>query len=148
MKKDYLLLLSCSSRKIQEIALLPAIERYDGGSFRIIKKMQREEMFPANIDIKIISAKYGLIDAKKPIPDYEHRMNNSRILELKDQIQSELNQILSKKYFQIYIDLGHTYLTSLSEVKFSEETNILISKGRIGERLSNLKKWLLSLHQV
>lgn len=63
-----LLLLACSNRKIRSKGLMPAIERYDGVNYRVIHKLQREGRFPKNVDVKILSAKFGLIDAQTPIP--------------------------------------------------------------------------------
>ena len=56
--KQYLLILACSQRKLDNKELLPAIERYDGGSYRVIRKAQREKCNLDNIEILILSAKY------------------------------------------------------------------------------------------
>jgi hypothetical protein len=63
-ERRYLLILGCSQRKRPDSGLLPAIERYDGVNFRILQKAKREEYLPENLDILILSAKYGLIEAK------------------------------------------------------------------------------------
>ena len=58
--KHYLLILSCSQRKRKDPGFLPAIERYDGVNFRVIKKLGRQSRLLKNLDILIISAKYGI----------------------------------------------------------------------------------------
>ncbi len=45
-----LLVLACSARKRFEACALPAIERYDGVNFRILKKLQREQNFPNDLN--------------------------------------------------------------------------------------------------
>jgi len=48
-----LLILACSARKRLEARALPAIERYDGVNFRILKKLQREQNFPSDLNVPI-----------------------------------------------------------------------------------------------
>jgi cytoplasmic iron level regulating protein YaaA (DUF328/UPF0246 family) len=62
-----LLILACSARKRLDRSALPAIERYDGVNFRILKKLQREHAFPHDLDVLILSAKYGLLSPETPI---------------------------------------------------------------------------------
>ena len=59
--RKYLLIISCSDRKIQTLGCLPAFELYDGSFYRILRKAIREGYFPNNLDILIISPKYGLL---------------------------------------------------------------------------------------
>ena len=74
----YLLIVACSQRKRSDPYLLPAIERYDGGNFRVLRKAMREGYWPQNMDVLILSAKYGLINASTFIADYDQRMNRER----------------------------------------------------------------------
>ena len=149
MKTNYLLLLACSNLKNQSATLLTALERYNGGPYKIIRKMQREKTLPSNIEIKIISAEFGLIDLQTLIPLYDRKMDALRANELKLQIQTGLNQVfLRKKYIEAYVDLGQQYLLTLEEFRKPPETKFLIARGRIGERLANLKKWLESHREI
>jgi hypothetical protein len=52
-----LLLIACSNRKVRTRGLLPAIERYDGVTYRVIRKAMREGYFPPNVDVKILAAR-------------------------------------------------------------------------------------------
>ena len=47
----YLLIVTCSQRKRSDPELLPALERYDGIFFRIIRKARREGNWPDNLDV-------------------------------------------------------------------------------------------------
>ncbi len=51
-----LLVLSCSQRKRPDSSLLPAIERYDGGNHRLLRKAKREGHWPESLDVLILSA--------------------------------------------------------------------------------------------
>lgn len=138
-----LLLVACSRRKRRARKLLPAIERYDGGTYRVIRKAQRDGSIRRNLDIKIISAKFGLIDATTPIPFYEQRMTTRRAHELKPHIQRELKISMRRKnYSEVYVDVGHDYLVTIDGWTIHPGTALLASTGRIGERLRDLKRWL------
>ena len=138
-----LLLIACSNRKSHKPGLLPAIERYDGVSYRVIRKAQREGRFPPNLDINILSAKFGLIDASTPIPYYDQRMDSQRSRELKVRVQEELKRrLVQTQYSEIYIDLGKDYLHAIEGLVALPESKLIFAEGRIGKRLGKLKQWL------
>jgi hypothetical protein len=58
----YLLIVTCSQRKRSDLELLPALERYDGIFFRILRKALREGHWSGTLEVLIISAKYGLLE--------------------------------------------------------------------------------------
>jgi len=67
-----LLILSCSRKKKTTYQSLPALERYDGPSFRVVRKFINECPAEArSLDIRILSAKFGLIRADQPIAWYD-----------------------------------------------------------------------------
>ena len=74
----YLLIVACSQRKRSDPGLLPAIERYDGVNFRVLRKARREGYWPENLDVLILSAKYGLLKPDTLIEDYDSRMTQER----------------------------------------------------------------------
>lgn len=107
--------------------------------------MQRDNLFPQDVEVKIISAKFGLIDATTLIPLYDLRMNAQRADHLRSDVQKRLKEILATEpYFEIYVDLGADYLTTLEGFAVQTEARMLIANGRIGERLHKLKEWLSS----
>lgn len=89
-----MLLIACSNRKKRDKGLMPAIERYDGVNHLVIKKLMREGKFPDNVDIKILSAKFGLIDAAMPIQFYNRRMDTQRAIQLNPQVVEKLEASL------------------------------------------------------
>lgn len=141
---QHLLILACSQRKLSNKELLTAIERYDGGSFRVIKKAKREQKDLNNIKILILSAKYGLIEASTPIVDYEQRINLNRAKELNPQVLQTLKKYANKDDFvEIYLDLGLDYnYATQGATELFPRSHFIFAKGKIGERLKQLKLWL------
>lgn len=141
----YLLLLACSQRKRPDPGLLPAIERYDGVNFRVLQKAKREGYLPENLDILILSAKYGLIEASSLIECYDLKMTKQRAIELQAQVSQALDNYLSKSsYDEIFANLGKMYLTAIaSSDKISQlNENVIYATGGIGQKMAQMKKWL------
>ncbi|WP_421077643.1 peroxide stress protein YaaA [Methanothermococcus sp. Ax23] len=147
MGKKYLLILSCSKTK-KNIDRAPAIELYDGMYYRVLRKNFNLKD-NKNLDILILSAKYGLIDSNEIIDYYDQLMTSKRAEELKDSVKSKLKEVLkNNNYDEIFITMGATY-----EKAFDSECRELLQKynthwieGMIGERLQQLKKWLISIN--
>jgi len=137
----YLLILACSDEKKKDPELLPAIERYDGYFFKIIKKMMRRGEFPSSVDILILSAEYGLIEPSTPIRYYDRRMNKKRALELRPKVMEKLKEIV-KNYDEIFVCLGKDYLECIKGIE--NFANVKYADGKIGEKGKLLKEWLKS----
>lgn len=146
----YLLVISCSKRKNKSENLLPAIERYTGAWYGVINKLKRENRYPPNLDIVIISAKYGFLEPNDPIENYDLRMTEKRAKELNHEIISKFKTLLeSTHYNTIYINLGKDYLPAIDGLKdiISQNSKIRYAKGRVGERKSQMKKFILSVEK-
>jgi len=74
----FLLIISCSGRKDKTEGRISAIDRYDGVYYKVIKKLRREDKLPENLDIVIISAKYGFLKPDDLIENYDMRMDEER----------------------------------------------------------------------
>lgn len=141
-----LLVQSCSATKNQVTEPTRALDVYDGYFFRIIKKAKREEAFESDIDICILSAEYGLIDAEDEITTYDRRMTTSRAEELRDQVTDAIHKRIEKnRYDEIVLNLGKEYLQAVDDL--SERSDIDISTvqgGGIGEKGKQLKRFVRS----
>ena len=74
-----LVILSCSQRKVQSASLMPAIERYDGPAYLVVRKWMRT--IPdarRDHEFLILSAEFGLISDSLRIPYYDRRMTVGR----------------------------------------------------------------------
>lgn len=67
-----LLIVSCSADKCPDPGDMEAFDRYTGDMFKTIKKQGIPE---ENVDLAIMSAKYGLIRRDTKIPHYDVKMN-------------------------------------------------------------------------
>lgn len=139
-----LLIVSCSQRKRTEPRLLPAIERYDGPTFRVLRRfLQAQPSKP--LDIFIVSAKFGLIPSDQPIPNYDQPMTPFRVEALHPQIIAEFKHILSSQSYQeLCLCMGKDYLQALDEYDtvVTSEVGITIVAGSPGKRLAELHRWL------
>lgn len=143
MATDKLLLIACSQRKRTDAGLLHAIDRYDGPSFRVLRRYLRSSNLP--IDIWILSAEYGLISSDHLLPYYDQRMTVGRARVLHSRIISDLEIILSNKpYKNFLICLGRDYLESIKGYENLVPDNISVKEaaGGLGRKLSILHDWL------
>lgn len=144
-----LLILSCSQKKVKTPALLPAIERYDGPYYKVLRKIMHSSNYNNSLDIAIISAKYGLLNPDEKIKDYDLKMNTDIAAALRNKVAPALRkQILKKKYETIFINLGEDYLLAIDgfNKNLRSKPAIVHANGKIGERLSRMKTWLEERH--
>lgn len=141
-----LLVQSCSATKNQVTEPTRALDVYDGYFFRIIKKAKREEAFESNIDICILSAEYGLIDAEDEITTYDRRMTTSRAEELRDQVTRDIyKRIEEERYDKIVLNLGKEYLQAVGGLSERSDADIsTVQGGGIGEKGKQLKRFVRS----
>jgi len=146
--KKYLMIISCSDSKDPRPGKLPAIERYTGAWYQVIKKLKRKRRLPDNLDILIISARYGLINSDTEIENYDQTMDFSRARALRGSIISKMKKIFSEsRYESILINLGSTYMEAISGLERITplEIKVKILKGTIGIRKRDLRNWILSI---
>lgn len=146
----YLLILGCSKCKRPDPGLLPAIERYNGVNFRVLRKAKREGYWSNNLDVLILSAKYGLLEWDKPIENYDLRMTRERALELQSTVSAQLNACLSRvNYREVFINLGQTYLVALAQARkmLGLKGKTHYATGGIGEKMAQMKSWLYHVAQ-
>lgn len=128
--------------------LMPAIVRYDGVNFRVLRKARREGYYPDNLDLLIISAKYGLIEEDTLIKNYDLIMTRKRAIDLRDKVTDSLiNRLEQKNYAEIFINLGKDYLLTFDQRRFSKTQNdkFKFASGGIGKKMYEMKKWLIDI---
>lgn len=131
-----LLIMACGKVKKDEPG--KAINVYDGPSFRMVRKYLKSGN--NHLDIKIISAKYGLIDSKDKISPYDIKMSAKSAQIYRNIYKSDF-QDYSLNYNEIFLLGGKNY-QSIVPV----EMDIKRAAGKIGEQLSQLKMWLRDLN--
>jgi hypothetical protein len=134
-----LLVLGCSQTKRDAPGLLPAIERYDGSPYRVLRNYLRECEWPADLSVAVLSAKYGLVGGFTEIEDYDKRMTPGTALSLAPQCSVTLGT-WAADHDSIHFSLGKDYLPAVipaieREIKGKSE----IFEGPIGIKLSQIK---------
>ncbi|WP_081909276.1 peroxide stress protein YaaA [Haloferax prahovense] len=105
-----LLLQSCSNSKREASESRPALELYSGYFYKIIKKAIRDGECRPDMDLKILSAKYGLLEPDEQIEYYDYRMDKQRAEELRPIVVDELQQlILEREYERVVVNMGKEY---------------------------------------
>jgi hypothetical protein len=142
----YLLIVACSQRKCVTPEVLPALERYDGVYFRVLRKARREGYWPEKLDVLIVSAKHGLLEADTPIAHYDLRMTQEQATYLRPSVVPALaERIASRSYTEIFLNMGKTYYMALDgwDVSLTRDITVLYAKGGIGQKASQMRTWLL-----
>lgn len=143
-----LLIISCSQRKKKLNGRVAAWDLYDGIIFRMLKKIKREKGLPENLEILILSAKYGFIRPWDIIEYYDYRLKKEDIKGEKNFFISGLKQrIKNDKISTVFVCLGKDYLKSLKgfEKFFSDKTRFIFANGGIGKKMSQTRSWIINL---
>jgi hypothetical protein len=139
-----ILIISCSQSKSRSEGMIPAIDRYDGPAFRVLRKYLREIPDPS-LKVLILSAKYGLIQSSCPIPYYNRRLTRSGALAMKPDVEEKARQLMDlTRWSEIGLCAGRDYLVALEALVSCRPKDVrldLIGDG-LGIRLTRLKEWL------
>lgn len=140
--KNYLLLISCSQRKLDTPEPIYAMYRYDGPTYQTLRKLRREGHFPLDLDVLIISARYGPLGLREPILHYDKKMTAKRADALRPFVQAHLKTIIEiQQYQQVFINLGKTYRRTLDGFHWGT-TSTIEASGGIGLKTQQMKAWL------
>jgi len=132
-----MLVLACSQRKSRVDAPLPAIERYDGPAFRVLRKYLRSTKDPS-LKVLILSAKFGLIRAGEPIVDYNQRLDARRASFLRARVTDRLAEERARlRPDSTLLCMSKLYLTCVGDPEGME-----IASPGLGRKLAHLKAWL------
>lgn len=69
-----LLILACSATKRQDDGYIPAIDRYNGPLWQTTRCCPIDRSI---LKVAVLSARYGFIDARSPIENYDTRLTNT-----------------------------------------------------------------------
>lgn len=137
-----LLLVSCSASKWNVPAEIPAIIRYDGPLYRVLRSYLRTYGWPHPLKLAVLSAEYGLIGGLAPIRMYDRRMTYERAKELEGQVLGTLKE-WANACETLTVICGRDYLQPLSNcIRGAGFKNIEIADGSIGRKLQFLHDYL------
>lgn len=138
-----MLILACSQRKRPDEELLPAVERYDGPAFQILRRFLRESPSEAP-DVLILSAEHGLIPHDLPIAAYDRKMTPARARELRPLVLAELDRItIPHSLPETLVFAGIHYLPALDlDDSVPRNAAMKVCAGALGKKLAELHDWL------
>ncbi len=140
-----MLIISCSKRKVRFDSPHAAFEVYDGVTFRVLKKIQQDDMWPDDLDILILSTEFGLIQSGSLITYYDREMTNNRAEELHEDVSSSLLKFIRiNGHSEVVLNLGATYLKVFENTIWPNDLDVGLISGRIGQKLQLMKQWVLS----
>lgn len=136
-----LLVQACSKSKNHPPASTSALDLYTGYFFSIIKKAMREGEFDSSIDVCILSAEHGLIDATDDIEWYDRKMDRDRARDLAPQVRKSLQNRAAGDYDRIVVNVGEMYRRALDGIESEIDTQVHYIEGKgIGEKGHALKR--------
>lgn len=147
-----MLLISCSQRKCDVgTRSVPAIDLYDGGAYRILKKLMREGRYPRDLDVWILSAQYGLIHSTTQVTTYELRMTKERAAEIAVITGKRLEQFLwhvafGSRSIDLCVSMGAVYKAALPMRELPTHEllhSFRTTTGGIGTQLGQLRNWVI-----
>ena len=140
-----LLILACSERKKSTPDPIPAIERYDGQLWKVLRSfLQDQSSSTARADIYVLSAEYGLIPGTQPIPWYNRVMTVARADELRASVLDQFRLLMDQDYHQVCLGLSQLYLRAMRgwEYMSPSDVYVTVTDGPMATKQSQLRAWL------
>src|SRR5205085_66192 len=110
-----LIIIGCSQRKKKTSRSVPAIDRYDGPIFQVLRKYIREKP-EIQSGAYILSGRFGLIDAEFPTPRYSHRLTSADVLSLRVSVDSQVKKAIGRvQPERVFVSVGSQYWPLLEE---------------------------------
>jgi hypothetical protein len=111
-----LLIVSCSATKSSQVKPIPALLRYLGKTFLFLKHFLTKS-WPTHVDLLIVSARFGLVKPKEPIPFYEQQLTPETISETERLIDEQTNKLEFAKYIECFLNLPQIYLKAIKSLE-------------------------------
>jgi|HigsolmetaAR202D_1030399.scaffolds.fasta_scaffold10118_2 hypothetical protein len=140
-----LLILNCSARKHGSEDLIPAIERYDGPVWQLLRSYLRDHQpIVPPLDVYVLSAAFGLIPADKPIPWYDQTMDPAQAELLRPSVLATFKTLMQRGYDQLCLGLSQRYLQAMQgwEAVVPVTVQVTLTDGPMGMKLGQLRAWL------
>jgi hypothetical protein len=140
-----LLVLGCSRTKRKTEKPLPAIERYDGPTFRMVRRLYFDGLH-LDVDLMIFSARFGLVRPSAMIPRYDLSLKDGPSTPEAKAASWRLEEAIRRcGYREVFLAMGKKYSSALDG--FSEQLTtcrILVPSGPIGRQMHQVRRWLLT----
>lgn len=104
----------------------------------------RERMWPMQLDVAVLSAKFGLIGALTEIEAYDQRMTPERAAALAPIISTQVHD-WTDRYSRIRLCLGTDYLSALPMPRLERWGGVDVFQGPIGVKRQSMVSFIRSL---
>lgn len=142
-----LLILGPTYRRNPSPEPLPAIERYDGIFYKIVRKYM-DKVREKGIEILIVTEDLEVVTPDTPLPYKPPKGNHWKTLppartERTVKLQTKIAELLKGKHYdEIFIALNKYYRNLLPDLK-THTKRVLSQFSGIGPKAQALKKWIL-----
>lgn len=141
----HLVIMSCSETKRPDPVPLPAVERYDGPFYRVLRSHLRTSLWPQNLSVAVLSAKYGLIGGLFSIEAYDERMTLERARLLSQRV-TEVARRWAQEHAFVHLVLGKDYLAAVdTDALRAHGVEPTVAEGPIGRKLEHLSQLMKRL---
>jgi hypothetical protein len=140
-----LLLVSCSATKRAGLSL-PALERYDGPKYRVLRRALADGIEP--LTVRILSAAYGLIGPEHEIANYNLELmpKSAGVLARCPWRRGDIvGQV--ERADDVFVMAGGLYLDVLRQWCPASASSWRTATGAPGQRLQQLGQWLRNTNQ-
>lgn len=111
---------------------IPVLDRYNGLLFRVVKKLKRGGKFPKDVQILIVSSKFGLVSPSENIPYPDELMSFETARQKRKNFLDELKRLFEEReYSEIFVNLGSTYLRAIQGIEEFTEGKVIYASGRL-----------------
>ena len=143
-----LILLSASRRRSNNPNSIPALERYQGVYFRVLKKYLREDRLK-DTDVLIVSEKFGVLRPEDRVPyhePFEGKLGKQEVQKARQANLTKLAQTFSEKqYSEIFVVCGREFQKLIAGFQNLTNTKVVFCEGAgLGPKAHNLKQWILN----
>ena len=140
-----LLILGCAGRKRGSEKPLPALDRYDGPFYRVVRKFLREHQWPEDMSIAVLSAEHGLFGVLTGIGDYNKKMDPATARAKASECSATLEK-WATLHRSVHVSLGKAYMPAVQPgLDKLNQLQQEVFAGGIGKKQSQLKSFLSSI---
>lgn len=142
------LLIISSSKAQASVPAIPieALERYRGLAFGVIRKLRGKGKLPKDLEIMIVSARFGLIGPEEKIPYVDQIMTYKSANELRKGFHEKLKAKFDRvKFSDIFVNLGAVYEKSIEGFEKFVDAKVTYASGTLGKRAKQMKQWILKV---
>jgi len=150
MGSKNLIIISASERRSTDPRPLPAMQRYQGVFFAVVRKYLREGKLK-DTDIVVVSDKYGVVRSGEEVPYHEAAREKPRfpkqaLQEANREDLARLRIIFSKsRYHDILVVCGKEFRRLIEGFEELTEAKTVLCEGKgLGPKAQNLKRGILS----